>query len=200
FFIASRRPGKAGCFGIGWAPRKRCPSLPDHAGNSRFFRRSFSSHQMWAHYADNFKGALITFKPASAQSIFTQAEKISYSDDPYFIFDADEFAKILTGQMSMSDWEFIARSIRKIVLSKKRSWSYENEWRINSGSGRSPKDEVEYLPFDKGDLHAVYFGLRSNPEFIQEVTYLAKFLNPKVGLYKSSKQLKANKIVYFPFD
>lgn len=41
FFIASPRPGMAGCFGFGRAPRKHRPSLSDHTGNGRFFRRSF---------------------------------------------------------------------------------------------------------------------------------------------------------------
>ena len=41
-FIASMRPGKAVCQGISKAPRRRCSSLSDHAGNGRFFRRSLT--------------------------------------------------------------------------------------------------------------------------------------------------------------
>lgn len=160
--------------------------------------RNFRSEQMWAHYAADFKGALLIFRPLSEQSLFTRAEEVRYSDDPYYIFEADEFSKLITGQISMSDREYTSRSVKKIILSKKAGWSYEAEWRINFGSGRAPQEEIEYLPFDGIDLYAICLGLRASPEFIAKVSDLALLHNPKVLLFRSERQTKANRIEYVP--
>lgn len=162
--------------------------------------KNFLNDQMWAHYAEDFKGALLIFSPANSDSIFTRSEQVAYSDDPYFIFDADEFGKVITGQSSMSDREFVSRAVTKIILTKKQGWSYEKEWRINFGSGRSPEKEIEYLPYDNEDLYAVCFGLRSPPNFIEELCHLARSRNPDVRLFCSTKQLKRNSISYSYID
>jgi hypothetical protein len=158
--------------------------------------RNFFNDQMWAHYSENFKGALLIFEAASRESIFTQAEEVIYSDKPYYIFDDDEFAKILTGQLSMSDNSFISRAIKKIILTKKIGWQYEQEWRINFGAGRSPQNETEYLPFDGCDLHSVLFGLRSPTDFVEKASTYAKLVNPKVRIWKSIRRPKKSEVAY----
>lgn len=162
--------------------------------------KNFVSDQMWAHYAEDFKGALLIFSPSNANSLFTRSERVTYSDEPYFIFDADEFGKVITGQLSMSDREFVSRAVTKIILTKKHGWSYEKEWRINFGSGRSPEADIEYLPYDSEDLHAVCLGLRSPPDFAEEVCNLARSRNPTVRLFRTTKQLKTNRIIYSSFS
>jgi hypothetical protein len=164
------------------------------------FTKNFLNDQMWAHYAEDFKGVLLIFSPANSDSIFIRSEQVAYSDEPYFIFDADEFGKVITGQSSMADREFVGRAVTKIILNKKTGWSYEKEWRINFGSGRLPDEEIEYLPYDNKDLFAVCVGLRSPPDFVEEVSNLARSRNPGVKLFRSTKHLKTNSVSYSCID
>lgn len=45
FFFVSRRPGMAGCFGVGRAPPSSLRSLSDQAESGGFFRGSLATHR-----------------------------------------------------------------------------------------------------------------------------------------------------------
>lgn len=127
--------------------------------------KNLKSTLMWSHYADNLRGSVLVFSPNSRDSFLTQARPVLYTDDMPFMLDNDILPKYLTGQISMTDEDFIGSIASSIVFTKLSEWSYEVEWRIWAGSGRYSDKEVEYIPFPQEDLIAVVIGVNSEKSF-----------------------------------
>jgi hypothetical protein len=122
--------------------------------------KAYEDTLMWSHYAANHSGALIIFGPISTDSQFTLAQPVQYLDDPLEFAEHDMLPKLLTGQISGAEPEYIKRAIHQIIFTKAKSWSYEKEWRIFAGAGFSSESEFEFNQFHLDDVLAVVFGAK----------------------------------------
>lgn len=122
--------------------------------------KTFEETLMWSHYAASHSGALIIFGAQSSDSQFQLAQPVIYSDDPIELIEHSSLPKLLSGQTSITELDQIRRSIHQIVFTKSKSWSYENEWRIQGGSGFKAEAASEYNSFHVDDVLAVVFGSR----------------------------------------
>lgn len=133
---------------------------------------------MWSHYAASHRGAILLFEPADKESIFSVAQPVRYRSEAPYIFDSGRFCKVFTGQMSMTDSDFLREIFDEITLTKGTAWAYEEEWRIVLGIGHDHQAEVEYTPFDPRDLVGIIFGCKADNNFIAEVS---KIVSSKYG-------------------
>jgi Protein of unknown function (DUF2971) len=147
--------------------------------------KAFEDTLMWSHYASNYSGALIVLGPVSTDSQFRLAEPIQYSDDPIEFTEHDMLPKLLTGQISGAEPEYVNRSIHRIIFTKATSWSYEREWRIFAGSGFSTETEFEFNRFHPDDALAVVFGAKYPESEIMPLIDVAS------GFYSNIEWFKA---------
>jgi hypothetical protein len=81
----------------------------------------YDSPQMWAHYANGFKGVCLAI---STSSLPYSCEKVEYNNE----IKHEAGSRLETKECALKDsCELIAR---KSLLRKMESWFYENEWRV----------------------------------------------------------------------
>jgi hypothetical protein len=125
------------------------------------FSDSRYSELMWAHYASNYQGICVGYRPKALLSALPDTAhllRLSYGGRPP-----------LVGLAQSKDTTGAAR----IVLShKKDSWSYEREWRV-----LGPLGQVELqVPC----VSEICFGLRSSSTHRQYFAEALKHLNIKL--------------------
>jgi hypothetical protein len=140
---------------------------------------------MWSHYADAHCGIVLEFEAKNGvDSAFKCARPVKYVDEPPNFADAETLARVLAG-----DADFDLRTtIDKFVYCKVRDWSYEQEWRIDSASGRDPKAQFEDVPFFRTDLSSITFGLRTTDENKDRWFHLARKINISARIFGMRKR------------
>ena len=105
---------------------------------------------MWAHYADNNKGACVEFDILEDCKLFLLPKKVEYSDDIVCL-------------------NYIAEQDRAMepLYHKSTKWSYENEYRVIKTGFRGPRK------FNKKALRSIVFGVDTCLEDIQRVKEMA---------------------------
>lgn len=158
--------------------------------------RSLNNILMWSHYAQNHEGALLVFSPRSQDSMFDRAIQIFYTDELPYIFDSEEVPLFFTGQTSFTDRAFLVNIANKVIFRKTKDWEYEREWRIMAGDGRSPDEEIEYVPFDEADLIGVIFGCRANNSNIQEIQDIVRTHYSSAKIFKARRSGHSSTLEY----
>lgn len=132
---------------------------------------------MWAHYAEQHRGAVLGFLPDVARdSMLTQIEPVAYSDRrPSLLDDSD----LLTRPTP----ECAASANRRLYLTKSSEWSYERELRLFIPGDIPPGQDATFKHFYATELVEVYLGCRMSRESREKVTGLAKRLNPEVRIF-----------------
>jgi hypothetical protein len=132
---------------------------------------------MWAHYAEQHRGAVLGFLPDVARdSMLTQIEPVAYSDRrPSLLDDYD----LLTRPTP----ESAAAANRRLYLTKSSEWSYERELRLFIPGDIPPGQAATFKHFYATELVEVYLGCRMSRESREKVTALAKRLNPEVRIF-----------------
>lgn len=139
---------------------------------------------MWAHYADCHRGAVLRFDTLEASS-WAVARPVVYREKMPLLFDHDEMLKFLTGRTTIDRDSFRLDS----VLTKSLDWRYEREWRV-IWYGKKALD-YEDTAFDPRELSGIYLGCRVSQADADDLSKLAKKLNPKVEVFKGRKSEKA---------
>jgi len=135
------------------------------------FAQTKNNLLMWAHYADEHKGAVLEFNYEKDHTLFNSLKKVSY-------IPAYPAYNYTTNRNSI---------VSVLILNKSKHWEYEEEIRlIKSNSGL-------YI-FNPNSLAAIYFGARTPTKQISTI----KNLIISLGKYDHVKLYKAelNKTSY----
>ena len=140
---------------------------------------------MWAHYAEAHKGVVLEFeaKPG-VDSAFICARPMNYVEQPPNFADLNTLAHVLAGNLQFD----VRATIDKLVYSKTKDWEYEQEWRIDTASGRNPSEHFEDVPFFPSDLSSVTFGLRTSEENKQRWWHYARRINPGLRFWQARQE------------
>jgi hypothetical protein len=136
---------------------------------------------MWSHYAQNHAGAVLEFADVEGlDSPYRVSMPVSYLAKTPQIADSAAMATMIAGGPPAFESGYLSRAI----CSKAAAWNYEREWRILTGGGRLPDEEVEYARFDRRELVGVYFGCRASEDFRAKAIETIKANYPNAVLWQ----------------
>lgn len=131
-----------------------------------------SCEVMWSHYAANHSGACIGIRTDRAK-VF---KEVHYASKTPVI----------------SVWEYVHgddSTFTELVLTKKSSWSYEQEWRTLDSPG---------LYTMEGAVDQIVIGAKATPDTRREILESAGRASQKVTVYQATIDDKQNAIVILP--
>ena len=132
---------------------------------------------MWAHYAEQHRGAVLGFLPDVARdSMLNQIEPVAYSDRRPSLLDDSNLLAHPTPESA-------AAANRRLYLTKSSEWSYERELRLFIPGEVQRGQNATFKHFYATELVEVYLGCRMSRESRDKVTALAKRLNPEVRIF-----------------
>jgi len=142
--------------------------------------RTPSNLLMWAHYAEQHRGAVLGFLPDVARdSMLTQIVPVAYSERRPSLLDD---SKLLADPTP----ESAAAANRRLFLTKSSEWSYEQELRLFIPGDIEAGQSAAFKPFYATELVEVYLGCRMGGEDRGKLTELARRLNPEVQVFSAS--------------
>lgn len=162
-------------------------AINDFMQGYRIFCVSVHKHseQMWCRYAENHKGVALRIKPnVEKDSKFQLFLPITYHERRPHLYNSvlDFIADGLFG-----DRERRSKAILdKIVYAKTLEWEYEGEYRLAIPL-RIGEDEWNTDHFHPKEISELYLGLGMEKEFSEEVTYLARAVNPNVTIFRMQR-------------
>lgn len=118
---------------------------------------------MWYHYADQYKGIVLEYAPpVLADSVFLQANPVTYPRAKPAFYDASGWAEFLTMKSEVA----ARKLLDEAVFTKSPDWSYESEWRIVTfAEGVETKELFSDYKFCTAELKGIFLGpLLSEPE------------------------------------
>jgi hypothetical protein len=136
----------------------------------------FDNEVMWGNYANSHKGCVLGFRHLSNTPLL-QAEAVSYTSQPPTIGAAIDF--LLFGMTR----EMLSLSHKAICYTKKKSWSYENEWRAITWRFNEKTLFGDYLFFPE-ELESVTLGARTPLEIENKIRELVKEKYPTAEIYR----------------
>jgi hypothetical protein len=168
------------------ALRAEQPALRDavlnHVRNCAIFcaSRTPSNLLMWAHYAEQHRGAVLGFRSDVARdSMLTQIVRVAYSDRRPFLLDDSNLLARPTAESA-------AAVNRRLYLTKSSEWSYEQELRLFIPGDVKAGQNATFKHFYASELVEVYLGCRMSAENRGSVTESARRLNAKVRVFSVS--------------
>lgn len=147
--------------------------------------KAFDETLMWSHYAGNHSGALVVFSPITDDSQFSIAKPVAYSEVLPDVISIESLAKLISGQISATDSEYVGEAYDQITMTKAKSWQYEKEWRIVGGDGFDPEKEVELNRFSMDDVVAIVFGVKFPQDTMEMIIKTASGFYSCTNWYKS---------------
>lgn len=121
------------------------------------------SPQLWAHYADNYKGICLCF---TTDGTFADAQKVQY------VKKKEERKPKTDKQLKMD--------VLSGFYQKHSGWSYEGEWRIVH-----EKTDDHYLHFEKNELVGIILGQNISDEdkreLLRRIPSHVRIMKTKVG-------------------
>lgn len=140
---------------------------------------------MWTHYADSNRGVVLRFRSISfLDSPFVMAKPVNYTDSTPTLIDEHQLSDLATGAKQMDP----RINIEKLAFTKGSAWSYEKEWRIHSGNGRSSDAPFEDLNFHDLELDGIIFGLNMTDQNQSQIRDLAKAYS-NINFFKVARSL-----------
>ena len=126
--------------------------------------RTWNNMQMWAHYANNYKGICIAFK---YNDVFLNAREVKYTSKRFKYIDERDI---------VTDKEFES-TIKKNLLYKSKNWKYEYEYRIIE------KTSEPFFYFPQNCIEEVIFGniLEIDRETVVEISKICNEQNIKLS-------------------
>jgi len=121
---------------------------------------------MWAHYAEQHKGAVLKFDLRSESSdFFTMARPVNYEKElPGIEQPLSQVQRFLGLPVDTNDW------LSRQFFVKSEEWAYEKEWRVMATA--EMRKQGEYISFHSGSLAAIYLGCRMEAPQIRSVMNL----------------------------
>lgn len=118
---------------------------------------------MWAHYADEHRGAAIELDIAHPALRPQSNGGAEYSDIRKVEYTQNKVSGIPTPD-----------TIVRVLSTKSTEWSYEREWRLvrTLNLTRKHKDSVYVVDFDLSAIKTIYLGAHFDPKRLKEITDL----------------------------
>ncbi len=141
------------------------------------FSKTVKNMLMWAHYANNHKGVCFEYEIGDTDNQLKDFEKgnVIYRSEPHIV-NAAEFIK--NYQSNFQDQARMESFIREIYFNKSIDWAYEEEYRVLSLNQNLTRDNVaDGMEVDFISPKSIYFGARSNEEYIDEFKKLLDEMN-----------------------
>lgn len=153
---------------------------------------SIQNELMWAHYADGHRGMAVEFDAGSG--LFGAAQRIHYTDEPAIL-------------NALQDTQ--AEMLVKCMLTKRKSWSYEHEWRVlarwrdeirlnrHLSQYQPPSELLEFLKSQHGPGHygippnsvrRIVLGIRAAPDTEAWITEVNRLRDAPALLVKARFQ------------
>src|SRR3989339_459707 len=153
--------------------------------NSQFgvcsLTQKFNDVLMWSHYADSHKGFLIEYdlhdyiESLRENNIFLYP--VSYQDERVSI-DENILQKINIHDISIEGKNTLAVLFLKGLLTKKKDWEIEKEWRsIRILGNQDVLSEMERRKVKSPKINGIYFGNKM-PESVKKGIYRLIKMNP----------------------
>jgi len=163
----------------------------------------YNNDLMWAHYANEHKGCVFEFK----QPYKKKPQK--FREGPVnYIEDLDSSVNGLDLLLYGETPQFNDALIREVFFSKKKHWSYEEEYRLmfsesfgvitNTLDFQNKTRELEVngqssdlytdVSYDPQALISVTFGVRTTPQDIDDIITLTLSKNPTCQFYKMHRE------------
>jgi hypothetical protein len=150
---------------------------------------------MWSHYAANHTGVVLRLACVEElDSPWGVAQPIVYSRTMPRLLDNESLRQLVTGQSTIDR----SQTLHDLVFTKAIDWQYEQEWR--TASFESHDANVEDVSFNKKELAGVYFGCRCPKETYEEITMLARKINPEVEIFYGRKSHREFAIEFVKAD
>ena len=142
------------------------------------------SNLMCSHYAQSHTGLVLEFRNlVDGDSPYKSAEPIQYSSMAPQFTDVERLARILSGEEVVSD-----EMTKSMVFTKADEWSYEREWRLQTGNGREPSKSFEDVPFAARELHAAFFGCKADQQTKNLLEPLIRHRYPEAEIWQARRE------------
>lgn len=126
---------------------------------------------MWSHYAASHSGVVLRLRSVPAlDSPYGMAKPVNYVEHVPEMFHEDFLIEMSAGLASIDTNEIIDR----MIYTKSSAWAYQNEWRVQMGSGRNPDLPFDDCQFSRNELDGIIFGLRTSEQDRTEIRKLAQ--------------------------
>lgn len=145
---------------------------------------NYNNLLMWAHYADQHRGAVVEFSPSlEKDSPFLASKEILYSTVRPLLY-RDPSALVMHA-LTVSEQDAVTRMFDELLYTKSTDWAYEREYRLCIMN--CIPDDVEYktLTFYPEELTAMYLGCRMDHDHKRFAASLARKLNPNINMYEA---------------
>lgn len=151
---------------------------------------------MWAHYADQHRGAVIGFRPDVVRdSFFVALEPVRYSDvRPTFYQPIDD---MITKQEALSP-EAISELRRMLVYSKSTHWAYEEELRVVIPNYIPDGQDAKFLRFYPTEFSELYLGCRMTSIARASLIEVATALNRNAAIFDVRPDKETYRLVSSP--
>jgi len=147
---------------------------------------------MWAHYAEDHKGAVFEFLVLPEDdNALCAAQPVIYRKRPPYLMTENQFLESIFEGKSRN---IILRS--EYARVKSDIWEYEKEWRV-----WYPLEEVTKalhldFPLRQKELGAVYLGCRMDEHLRKKIISLVRERYPQTRLYQARKAVEDFRLDY----
>ncbi len=142
---------------------------------------------MWAHYADEHKGAVVKFKCIpEKETALCVALPVKYSD---------KVPMLTPEQMFQNNDTIIKLILNELLLTKSTDWAYEKEWRVILLEQCSGQD-YDLRGILEDEIEAVYLGCRIEEKDKKEIVDIVKTKRKNVKLFQAHKSKKEFKVEF----
>lgn len=140
---------------------------------------------MWAHYADQHRGAVLEFTPSiENDSVLLASRKVQYSDMRPLLYGSAQ--DMIQHGLTMTQDESVKIILDRLVFTKSREWQYEQEYRLYVPFLMKLMDPFATLNYHSEELTGIFLGCRMNEDNRNMACSLAKAINPDVRIFNSS--------------
>lgn len=139
-----------------------------------------NNNAMWANYADNHKGCVLTFQHLPEKDTpLMAAKQVKYSKSKPVVCSGIDF--LLYGNKLQG---ILENTHEAICYTKDKSWEYEKEWRAITWRHREKGKKFSFYKFFSEELHSITFGFRIDNEKRTEIIKILDLYYPHCKKYK----------------
>jgi len=121
------------------------------------------------------------------------AEPVRYVNEMPRLLDEEFLSDVLSGSASLN----ASDQMQKLIYTKASDWSYEKEWRICMGSGRTQAAH-EDIPFDPREVGGIIFGCNMPSDDRREFADLVYSRYPHAMIYEAKKATRDFGLIITP--
>lgn len=144
--------------------------------------QNFDQPRMWAHYADDHKGAVIGLRADLPNDSALQLLKpVRYVDE---FAEYTQAKKMVHMQLFMTPQKMAEAMLEMLFYDKARQWESEQEHRLTILDYIPDDKPYQLLPLHKGELTDIYFGMKFDTTHQSKLMMLAAYNHPHVKFYK----------------